>query len=88
MAGTNRAGHTENGEVVASGGLLKKAAQAIGSVVGIAVSKTGIAHSQAHHPRIVNGRFQQSHKHRLPRKLKKRQKKEQQAGLAAQRDSE
>lgn len=57
---------TENGR------LLTKAARAIGSAVGIAAAKTGLAHTAATHgPRVIDGKFQKTHKHRLPRKLKK-----------------
>ena len=75
MATVDHAGHAQD-DGGATGALLKKAARAIGSAVGAAAARTGIAHAQTtHEPRIVNGKFQKSHKHRLPRKLKKLQKK-------------
>lgn len=73
---------TEHGEheQEGSGGLLKKAARAIGSAVGTAAAKTGIAHAQPEQStRHPAGKLQPTHKHRLPRKLKKHQKKTQQA---------
>jgi hypothetical protein len=75
MARTDKTGHAQE-EEAPSGGLLKAAARAIGSAVGIAAAKAGMAHpEEPHGSRTVNGKFQKSHKHRLPRRLKKVQKK-------------
>ncbi len=59
-------------------GLLTKVARTIGSALGAVASKTGLdsGSSPSPNPRIVDGKYQKSGKHRLPRKLKKLMRKQ------------
>jgi hypothetical protein len=55
--------------------LLEQAARTIGAAIGAVVVKTGLAVQPVTGQRVINGKFQKRGKHRLPRKLKKQQRK-------------
>lgn len=64
--------------------LVETAAKAIGSAIGKIAAKTGLAHADApgteaapllRAPEKKTGKFEPKHKERLPRRLKKAQKK-------------
>jgi hypothetical protein len=55
--------------------LLEDAAKTIGAALGEVAVKTGLAVKRAPGDRTINAKFQKSGKHRLPRKLKKQQRK-------------
>ena len=55
--------------------LLEEAARTIGAALGEVAVKTGLVARKPASKRVINGKFQKSGKHRLPRKLKKQQQK-------------
>ena len=57
-------------------GLLEAAAEAIGSTLGTIAVKTGIAHPEGRTKQKKIEKLPKKNKHKLPRKLKKRARKE------------